>query len=107
MKKIIILLISALIIGGCTKEKDSAQTPYVKYEKVKYTAVKEMSEYSGYIESGGDIELSFNLSGMINGFYAIEGDYVKKGALLAKLDTKKYDLNLSKSENELKDAIVK
>lgn len=107
MKKIIILLISALIIGGCTKEKDPAQTPYVKYEKVKYAAVKEMSEYSGYIESGGDIELSFNLSGMINGFYAAEGDYVKKGALLAKLDTKEYDLNLSKSEFELNDAIVK
>ena len=57
-----------------------------------------------YIETYGNIEirtvdLSFQVSGIIKNIFAEEGDYVKKGDLLAILDDRDYKLKYQKALN--------
>lgn len=102
MKKILIIFVIFVFITACTKEA-AEEKFYVKYIKVKPETKIINSIYKGYVSKGGDIYLSFNLSGIINGFYVSEGKKVKKGDIIAKLDTKEYEYNLSKAEFELED----
>ena len=64
-----------------------------------------------FIETYGNIEirtvdLSFQVSGIINNIYVEEGDYVKKGDLLATLDDKDYKIKLKKALYQQKSSLA-
>ena len=64
-----------------------------------------------YIETYGNIEirtvdLSFQVSGIIKEIFVEEGDYVRKGDLLAVLDDRDYKINYRKAINREKYALA-
>ena len=64
-----------------------------------------------FIETYGNIEirtvdLSFQVSGIINNIYVEEGDYVKKGDLLATIDDKDYKIKFKKALYQQKSSLA-
>lgn len=53
------------------------------------------------------VELSFQVDGIINNLYKEEGDYIKQGELLATLDDRDYVANYNKALNQKKSAYAK
>ncbi|BDD03774.1 efflux RND transporter periplasmic adaptor subunit [Aureibacter tunicatorum] len=97
---LIALSISGLTMacGSSSQEKSVQNIPSVKAEVITLSSelVPEQSKYSAKIESGQSIKLSTKLMGRIVKMNVDEGELVKKGQLLAVIDSE--DLNAKKSQ---------
>lgn len=66
--------------------------------------------YSGIVREAHDISLGFKTAGQIKHIHVKEGDYVKKGELLAELDDEDYKLGVEALQiqyNQLKDEVAR
>jgi HlyD family secretion protein len=61
---------------------------------------------TGFLSSRGSVELKFNKSGKIKEIMVEEGDYVKEGEILARLEDDQERLALLQAENALKEALL-
>lgn len=92
MKKVIITVIALSTLIGCQqkidneKVKDKSDSLLVNIKKIEFQNNKESLNYSGTIEAETTIPLTFQNGGTIAAVYVNEGDYVKKGQLLAMVD---------------------
>lgn len=80
------------IIGivSCSSPKDEkAYTKIipVKIQEIKYSDDVYQQEYVGIVEGENAVDISFQVNGNIEQVYAQEGQSVRKGELLAKLNT--------------------
>jgi RND family efflux transporter MFP subunit len=87
-KNLSFLIFTALFFSGCGGGIKTIDIP-VKIEtfKITETAVKKGLYYSGTVEAGQNIDLSFLNIGTVDAVYVREGDKVKKGQLLANLNS--------------------
>lgn len=106
MKKKFLLVLIFAFLSGCTRET-TAEIPFVEYKRVEVKPYEIEKSYAGFIDRGFDVELSFGLNGTIDTIYYLEGDFVKKGTVIARLDNKEYEFGIERAQNELEDAIVK
>ncbi len=106
MKSKFLYFVLILSITGCSPNFEE-NIPYVPVQEVKITNVQTDKIYQGYIERMYDSELSFNLSGVLTGKYISNGEFVKKGALLAKIDNDEYQFQIKKTKAELEEARIK
>ena len=58
------------------------------------------TQYPGVTEAKEDAELAFKVLGIIEKIYVREGDHVKKGQILARIDIRDYATQLSATESE-------
>ncbi|WP_108063530.1 efflux RND transporter periplasmic adaptor subunit [Poseidonibacter lekithochrous] len=92
-----------LLFAGCVNEekketKIEEKTKVVKTFDLKNTnAYNESSKYPALIYSLQDSSMAFEVSGKITKFYFNEGDFVKKGSVVAKLDDTIYKANYNSS----------
>ncbi|RXJ67689.1 hypothetical protein CRV08_09980 [Halarcobacter ebronensis] len=95
---IIGFLISILIFTGCLDKKEEK----IEKEKVKVVKILNLSdsknieksfEYPAQIEAFQDTVMAFEVNGKIVDFYYKEGQNVKKGSVIAKLDDELYKAN--------------
>ena len=84
-KKVILIILVILIIG----------TVFALYRYISFTN-HFVSSDAVFVKSDSLTNLSFKLPGKIEKIYVNEGDKIKKGEILAKLDTK--DLEIQKKE---------
>jgi RND family efflux transporter MFP subunit len=97
-----ILLGTALLMSwiSCRQEEEQPQKTEVIYVKTAPVEQKAMSQdvrTHGRISSKKEIKLSFKINGIIRNLYVDEGQTVKKGQLLARLD-------LSEIESQVRQA---
>ena len=104
IKRIIIIaviLILAFIlftqVRGCGK---SLSTVY-KYENVASGEIKKTVSVSGKIEVFNSHVVLSKIDGLVNKVYVDYNQEIKKGQLLAKLDTSEIDQNISKIEAQM------
>lgn len=100
MKKKIIfaavaIIVLALIVNKVFFKKE--ELSYVPENVVRGTIVQEVSE-DGTVERGEEINLNFKSGGKIEQIYVGEGDAVKSGDKLAKLETTQLSLQLTQAE---------
>lgn len=97
-----ILLFSILLFCGCVEEKEEK----IKKEKVKIVKILDLKdsgtfrqsfEYPAHVEAFQDVTMAFEVSGKIVKFYYKEGQKVKKGSTIAKLDNTIYKANYNKA----------
>jgi len=100
MKKIFLILTVLFTLGGCVKNEDIETARPVKYVRIETRENVSEKSFSGLVVSQISIPLSFRVEGNITNQYAKEGDFVKKGQALAKIDPTLY--NLEVSENQAK-----
>ena len=102
MKKIfaiVFLLIIAVIFSSCQKtivEKKSVK--YVKAIRLQPTVFSEKRFFSGISKSEAESKFSFKLNGTIKRIYVKAGEKVKKGQLLAELDSDIYRLQKEQAQ---------
>jgi len=76
----------------------------ISFFEVKRGTVEKVVSESGTLKKGDLINLSFEISGKIEKIFVKEGDKVKKGDILAKLDSSELEIQLKKAEIQLKEA---
>lgn len=86
---------------GC-KQKDttnrSIQT--VKTDTVKLYGEVETTSFPGKVKAASEINLSFRISGPITKINAREGQFVRKGEVVAEMDSRDYEIQFSATEAE-------
>lgn len=95
MNKIIIPLIFVSVIyffQGCSDKAENLKNGIIEVEteQVKQIDGSEVIAYSGTIEESESIPLSFSVVGNVAKVLVSEGDFVKKGQLLAVLNNETY-----------------
>ncbi|MDR2037214.1 MAG: efflux RND transporter periplasmic adaptor subunit [Bacteroidales bacterium] len=104
MKKIVFLFLGGLFLfGGCKQEK--AQKETIKTIKVstvmKYGDDKKTS-FPGKVKAASEINLSFRISGPVARINTKEGQFVRKGYVLAEMDVRDYAIQFAATEAEYK-----
>lgn len=102
-KKIwLIGLILLIIIGFIFRPKSISPTKY-EYSDAKTTTLEQIVTGSGILTGKDSTNLQFKISGKIVSLPVTKGDTVKKGQLIASLDTQDLSIALQQAENNLRD----
>ncbi len=112
MKKSVILMALTCLLSACSGNEQKSET-FTK--NVKVTNAKKIENIStlsfcGIVEGAHNINVGFKTAGQIEKIYVKQGDYVKKGQLLAQLDTVDYRLGLDAYEiqyDQLKNEVAR
>ena len=84
---IFLLLVFIVYVGISGSKKENSEKFYLKTETVKMEELSSTIFTSGKVESNEKRNLSFDMEGKVNNIYFNEGDFVKKGEIIAELDT--------------------
>jgi len=100
----IVILIFVFLWASCNPKKNSSGKEYIKLvktAKVVKTSADEIKLYSGIIEEAEAVNLAFRVAGPIEKIYVKEGDFVKKGQLIAQMDTRDYEVQKTAVEAQV------
>ena len=108
INNIIFFLILIIFIGCGNKENSKKEVILkpVKYSVVKLTGGLQEKNFSGTSQSGSQAKLSFRANGLITKLNVKVGSRVKKGQLLAKLDSKDSQLGYENAKTNLINAEI-
>lgn len=106
MKKGAVIFSSILFTGICIScnapKTDKSTVPVVKTDTVRMYGDVLTESFPGKIKAAADVNLAFRVSGTILRVPVDAGTYVKKGQLLAEIDPRDYEIQLSATEAEYK-----
>jgi RND family efflux transporter MFP subunit len=85
--------------GGNSREA-SPVVRTVKVDTVRVADGGQQSVYPAKVRAGADVSVAFRVSGSIERMPVAEGAFVRKGAVVAELDTRDYRVQLSATEAE-------
>lgn len=100
MKKISILILWAALLISCSEKKSVDTVPYAKIETVNVITDAQSRSYPGKTKAAEEINASFRVSGPIIRLHVKEGDHVAKGQLIAEMDPRDYQTQLSATQAE-------
>ncbi len=93
MKKTIFTFIAlACFLASCNNDKPAVQDHSVITVMPEMLRHETEKHLSGIVKEGGEINLGFKTPGQIEQIYVNEGNFIKAGQLVAKLDDKDYKL---------------
>jgi HlyD family secretion protein len=97
-------LIACALIGYLLFSKGNAdKTSYVTEEVTHGSLIVTVSA-TGQLQPTNEVEVGSEISGLIEGVYVDENDHVKRGQLLAKIDTAKLSDQVEKSKAAVRSA---
>lgn len=92
---------TCLALVGCKQEQTEGQhTQYVKTVAVMSTEGLSSVNYPGKTKAADEANISFRVSGPIASVHVKEGDYVRKGQLLASMDARDYQTQVNATQAE-------
>lgn len=107
VKKVTWFLIGAILLSGCkeeevVKEQEEIVRP-VKLTTVEMSDTQYMRTFTGEVIASNTTELSFKVSGQLEALNVVEGDMVKKGDVIAKIDPTDFQIqvDLAKANYDL------
>ncbi len=100
---ILVIITAVLIVLAVNKSRHSGGTK-VATEKVERRTIIETVSANGKIQPAKDIKITPYISGEVVALYVKEGEYVKQGQILAKIDPKIYISTYEKAKAALKTA---
>ena len=98
MKKYIILLATAMLMCACGNEKSKVTLHSVMTVKPERADGELQKHFSGIVKENAETSLGFKTAGQIERILVKEGDHVRKGQLLARLDAKDYQLGVNAAQ---------
>lgn len=98
----LVALVLLLIIGTYIKNKSTPKGVEVTVEKVGLHNIKEIVTASGKIFPENEVKISSDVSGEIVGLYVKEGDTVKAGQLLVKINPDSYIPSVKRGQASVK-----
>ena len=101
MKRFFLIPCIVFLICSCsTTTTNEEKTMTVKIDTVRIYGKAESTDYSGKIRAASDVDIAFKVSGNLMRTPVNEGQYVKKGQLIAEMDPRDYKIQLSATEAE-------
>ncbi len=99
-------MLPVAILFACTDEKPIEEKVIrpVRYKAVYRTSGTSTRTFSGTARSGLESKLSFKVAGNVSRIRIKVGDQVKKGALIAELDARDFQLQMQEAEAGLQQA---
>ena len=98
-KLLVCLALAALMVSCKDKSQQSAEL-LVDIVEAQGNQAALHAEYPGQTEAQDVTDLSFKVMGTISKVYVKEGDHVSAGQLLARMDSRDYQTQLSATESE-------
>ena len=95
MKTALLILTCGCLLYGC--RENETRTPFVKSVEITRPlplAPEEIKSFSGVVQEAKEINLGFKTAGQIEEIYVKEGDYVRQGQPIARLDDADYKLGV-------------
>lgn len=93
--------VTAAMCGCSGKQQQSEAVRYVKCDTVKvYANVDATAEFPGKVKAATESGVAFRVAGQIQEIYVKDGDLVKEGSVIAKLDDRDYQTQLSATKAE-------
>ncbi len=107
MKRLTIIslfLFGLLLMNSCKNSSKNEEKQYAKL--VKVATVNEMSsigqkQFPSVVEETEEVNLSFRVAGPIEKIYVKEGDYVEKGQIVAKMDSRDYEIQVKAAQAQV------
>lgn len=101
--KVLFLLANACLMAflvGCSgnKEQKAEYAKYVKTIKVRSNTGNKITSFNGKVEELKDVNLSFRVGGPIINLKVKEGDFVKKGEVIAEIDDRDYKIRYNQAK---------
>jgi len=91
--KIMLTALAAVILCGCSDgNNDGDKLRTVRVMEPYGTTDQVDRHFSGMVSESSEISLGFKTAGQLERIYVKEGDYVRKGTLLATLDASDYEV---------------
>jgi len=104
MKKILIfmsVLCTVISMVSCGKKDVSkANVPLVEVTEVKDINESGVTTFTGKTKSASEVNLAFRVAGQIQRLLVKEGDYVRKGQVVAEMDNRDYQVQLAATQAE-------
>jgi len=89
------------VFTGCKhKEVKQANVQTIKAEAAVIYGEVKTSSFPGKVKAASEINLSFRISGPITKINVTEGQFVRKGQVVAEMDSRDYTIQLSATEAE-------
>lgn len=99
----VLLLLLSLLLTGCSAQPDTAPTiRRVETQTVQTGSSTDTMTVSGNIVPTETVKVSFKVAGRVNNVYPAEGELVKAGQVIAKMDTTDYSIAVQASDSQLK-----
>ena len=109
-KLFIVAALSAIAFSTQSCNNKTLETPdtirSVKLETVENSISLTKKEFSGRISEQDEVKLSFRIAGPVHKLLVSEGQYVKKGDLIAEIDPRDYQLNYNAVKVEYEQVIA-
>ena len=100
-RAIVLMAVLAVAMAACsTEQKKTEFTVTVKADTVGSTAQKIVVSYPGKIKASEDVNIAFRVSGTILRTPKKQGDFVRKGDVIAEMDSRDYALQFKATEAE-------
>lgn len=92
--KIILITMVAITLLGCKvkNEETNGKSKLVKLHEIEEFTSTEVRSFAGRVIEGKRANLSFRITAPIERIFVEEGEYVKSGQIIAKLDSRDYQL---------------
>lgn len=100
-KLLIIALCIMPLLTGCEEEKVAEVIRPVKAMKIAPADQVATRVFPGKVEATSEVALAFRVSGQLINYPVTRGQYVKKGSLIAALDTTDYRIQVRRLEAQL------
>ena len=100
----------AVMLAACGRKEEGSTVERIRAIKtftVKESEAGRIRKFSGVVEAADKSSISFEVSGNVQEVRVNVGDKVKKGQVLAVLDTRTYKLNVEAAEADLGNANVR
>ena len=107
MKKLTSLFLLLLLLAGCEQENVQTVKEVVRpiaWVQVEAYNLAQVRRLSGVLQPVESADLSFEVNGKVQDVLVKLGDRVKKGDILARLDTESFKLNVNASKGQLQEA---
>lgn len=97
-----LILLAAITLAACgaKQENEEESVRYVKTTKAIGVGEESKLSYPGRTKSSEDVNVAFRVSGTIQRIVVNEGDYVRKGQLIAIMDPRDYQVQLAATQAE-------
>lgn len=105
MKRVLLLVIPAIILSGCREEKMSSTTQQALPVTVSQPMVRSITltrDYPGYLDADATVQVVARVNGTLQSKNYKDGDKVKKGTVLFTIDPTLYRNSVTQAEAALK-----
>ncbi|MFK5985039.1 MAG: efflux RND transporter periplasmic adaptor subunit [Pseudomonadota bacterium] len=95
---VLFLLASSLAIIGCSKKQEIQQSIEIRPVKtviIKSSDTERIRHFPARVDANKKAEIAFRVSGKVEGLLVKEGDEVKKGEVIARLDPTDFKITVS------------